>query len=241
MNPAALSPARPGSTRSAVACRTAAPLLRCGNDRIHKYSARPSCRTSSAAMRTCLPSKPRPASWPGSIRLLRAASRSPRCPGRSQEETAALFDRARRAGRSTCRFQESRTLGDVLLYDAIKTIATAPIASHATLSTPSMTRHRIRRASGLRQTPPTGQQDVHSGRDRTESHRGAMLTNRIRVVKHEVVPRCGSYEVQAPDGRESPDSSRTMVYRAGASRSSCSAGTARERKAFARAERDKGT
>ena len=31
---------------------------------------------------------------------------------------------------------------------------------------------------------------------------GAMV-NRIRIVKHEAVPRCGSYEVRFSDGRES--------------------------------------
>jgi hypothetical protein len=31
----------------------------------------------------------------------------------------------------------------------------------------------------------------------------ARMTAGIRIVKHEVVPRCGSYEVRFSDGRES--------------------------------------
>jgi hypothetical protein len=30
-----------------------------------------------------------------------------------------------------------------------------------------------------------------------------VTTDRIWTIKHEVVPRCGSYEVRFPDGRES--------------------------------------
>jgi hypothetical protein len=29
------------------------------------------------------------------------------------------------------------------------------------------------------------------------------MANRIRIIKHEAVPKCGSYEVQFADGRES--------------------------------------
>jgi hypothetical protein len=29
------------------------------------------------------------------------------------------------------------------------------------------------------------------------------MTDRIRILKHEVVPQCGSFEVRFPDGRES--------------------------------------
>jgi hypothetical protein len=29
------------------------------------------------------------------------------------------------------------------------------------------------------------------------------MTDRVRVVKHEAVPRCGSFEVRYPDGRPS--------------------------------------
>ena len=29
------------------------------------------------------------------------------------------------------------------------------------------------------------------------------MTDRIRILKHEAVPQCGSFEVQFPDGRES--------------------------------------
>jgi hypothetical protein len=35
-----------------------------------------------------------------------------------------------------------------------------------------------------------------------ECYNGEMA-DRIRIIKHEVVPRCGSYEVRFPDGRES--------------------------------------
>jgi hypothetical protein len=31
----------------------------------------------------------------------------------------------------------------------------------------------------------------------------AVMTDRIRIHKHEAVPKCGSYEVRFPDGRES--------------------------------------
>ena len=27
------------------------------------------------------------------------------------------------------------------------------------------------------------------------------MTDRIRIIRHEVVPKCGSYEVRFPDGR----------------------------------------
>jgi hypothetical protein len=30
-----------------------------------------------------------------------------------------------------------------------------------------------------------------------------MKTARIRIIKHEAVPQCGSFEVRFPDGRES--------------------------------------
>ena len=29
------------------------------------------------------------------------------------------------------------------------------------------------------------------------------MTDRIRILKHEAVPQCGSFEVRFPDGRES--------------------------------------
>ena len=30
-----------------------------------------------------------------------------------------------------------------------------------------------------------------------------LMTDRIRILKHEAVPQCGSFEVRFPDGRES--------------------------------------
>ena len=68
------------------------------------------------------------------------------------------------------------------------------------------------------------------------------MTAGIRIVKHEVVPRCGSYEVRFSDGRESRffywDDAPGRRLRS----ELLSSEQARERaKAFVRAERDKGT
>jgi hypothetical protein len=29
------------------------------------------------------------------------------------------------------------------------------------------------------------------------------MTDRVRIIKHEAVPQCGSFEIRFPDGRES--------------------------------------
>jgi hypothetical protein len=66
------------------------------------------------------------------------------------------------------------------------------------------------------------------------------MANRIRIVKHEVVPRCGSYEVRFPDGRESRFFYWDDVPSRRLSPELLTSEQARElARAFARAERDK--
>lgn len=65
------------------------------------------------------------------------------------------------------------------------------------------------------------------------------MTDRVRIIKHEVVPKCGSFEVQLPDGRSAyfyfeDDPGRRLRPEV------MTRDQAMEKaKAFARAERDK--
>jgi hypothetical protein len=62
----------------------------------------------------------------------------------------------------------------------------------------------------------------------------------IRIVKHEAVPDCGSFEVAFADGRESRYFYFEDLPGPGSGRSSSPANALGRAKAFARAERDKG-
>ena len=44
------------------------------------------------------------------------------------------------------------------------------------------------------------------------------MTDRIRIIKHEAVPQCGSFEVRYPDGRESVYFTGTIYQAAGSGR-----------------------
>jgi hypothetical protein len=66
------------------------------------------------------------------------------------------------------------------------------------------------------------------------------MTDRIQIIRHEVVPKCGSYEVRFPDGRPSKffywediPGRRVRSDQADSKRA------LEEAKAFARAERDR--
>ena len=67
------------------------------------------------------------------------------------------------------------------------------------------------------------------------------MTDRIQIIRHEVVPKCGSYEVRFPDGRPSKffywediPGRRLRSDRADSFQA------LKDAKAFARAERDRG-
>ena len=67
------------------------------------------------------------------------------------------------------------------------------------------------------------------------------MTDRIQIIKHEVAPKCGSYEVRFPDGRPSKffywediPGRRLRSDQADSKRA------LEDAKAFARAERDRG-
>ena len=67
------------------------------------------------------------------------------------------------------------------------------------------------------------------------------MIGRIQIIRHEVVPKCGSYEVRFPDGRPSKffyweDSPGRRVR----SDQADSKRALEDAKAFARAERDRG-
>ena len=64
--------------------------------------------------------------------------------------------------------------------------------------------------------------------------------NRIRIIKHEAVPKCGSYQVKFPDGRPSKFFywEDTPGHRLSADQAD-SKQALEEAKAFARAQRDR--
>jgi hypothetical protein len=67
-----------------------------------------------------------------------------------------------------------------------------------------------------------------------------LLAHRIRIIKHEAVPKCGSYEVKFPDGR----ASKFFYFEDIAGRrlkpdQADSKQALEEAQAFARAERDR--
>ena len=67
----------------------------------------------------------------------------------------------------------------------------------------------------------------------------AVMPNRIRIIRHEAVPKCGSFEVRFADGRKSRFFYLDDVL-ARRLRPTCSpANRLEQAKAFARAERDK--
>ena len=68
------------------------------------------------------------------------------------------------------------------------------------------------------------------------------MPDRIRILKHEAVPKCGSYEVRFEDGRESRFFYFDHVPGRRLRRELLTSEQALEQaRAFARAERDKGT